>query len=337
MDVQSWTLLLVVISLFIVRALNASLSEAVEGSRRITDGDLTVAFRARSGDEIGILMTTLDRMAENLRRVVGEIQNSSANVAAGSDEMAETAERLSRGAAEQAASVEEASSSIEEMSSVVRNSTANARETEEIARKAAGEGRQGGDAVHETVVSMRTIAEKIAFIDEIARQTNLLALNAAIEAARAGEHGRGFAVVAAEVRKLAERSQAMAGEIGTLSTSSVDIAEKAGTLLEQIIPNIQRTAELVQDIAISGEEQHAGTEQIVRAIQTLDQIVQQNVAASEEVSSTAEELAGQAKQMREIIGFFTVAEEKRSEGNRSANSGTNKTPKMLPDTGDEFY
>jgi len=198
---------------------------------------------------------------------------------------------------------------MEQMSANIRQNADNAAQTEKIAIKSAEAAKEGGKAVEETVGAMKEIASKINIIEEIARQTNLLALNAAIEAARAGEHGKGFAVVASEVRKLAERSQRAAGEISELSAKSVNVAVRAGDLLAKMVPDIQRTAELVQEISISSREQDSGAEQINKAIQQLDQVIQQNASAAEEMSSTAEELAGQAVQMQGAITFFKASSE----------------------------
>jgi methyl-accepting chemotaxis protein len=213
---------------------------------------------------------------------------------------------MSKGASTQAASAEEASSSIEQMNANIRQNAENALQTEKIATQAANDAQEGGDAVNMTVSAMKQIADKIMIIEEIARQTNLLALNAAIEAARAGEHGKGFAVVAAEVRKLAERSQNAAAEINDLSTNSVEVAEQAGQLLEVIVPNIQKTAELVQEISAASKEQDAGAEQINKSIQQLDSVIQQNASASEEMASTAEELSSQSEQLADMISFFVM-------------------------------
>jgi methyl-accepting chemotaxis protein len=195
------------------------------------------------------------------------------------------------------------------MTANIRQNADNAIQTEKIATKAADDAQQGGDAVNQTVVAMKEIADKIMIIEEIARQTNLLALNAAIEAARAGEHGKGFAVVAAEVRKLAERSQIAAGEINELSTSSVDVAEKAGNVLNALVPDIRKTAELVQEISAASREQDAGAGQIAKSIQQLDAVIQQNASTSEEMASTSEELSGQSEQLAEIVSFFKVNED----------------------------
>jgi methyl-accepting chemotaxis protein len=213
---------------------------------------------------------------------------------------------MSQGASEQAGSVEEVSASMEEMVSNIQQNADNAQQTEKIAQKAAEDAREGGRAVTQTVAAMKEIAGKITIIEEIARQTNLLALNAAIEAARAGEHGKGFAVVASEVRKLAERSQAAAGEISKLSGTSVQVAEQAGQMLAKLVPDIQRTAELVLEINGSSREQNEGAAQVNKAIQQLDQVVQQNASAAEEMSSTAEELSSQAEHLQGIMEFFKV-------------------------------
>jgi methyl-accepting chemotaxis protein len=215
---------------------------------------------------------------------------------------------MSQGATEQAASTEEASSSIEEMNATIKQNADNALQTEKIAQKSAADAQESGKAVTDAVLAMKQIAQKINIIEEIARQTNLLALNAAIEAARAGEHGKGFAVVAAEVRKLAERSQTAAAEISDLSGSSMEVAERAGTMLAKLVPDIQKTAELVQEISASSKEQSSGADQINGAIQQLNQVVQQNAGAAEEMSSTAEELSGQADQLQNAVAYFKVGE-----------------------------
>jgi len=207
---------------------------------------------------------------------------------------------------------------MEEMSSNIKQNADNAQQTEKIALKAAHDAKEGGQAVTETVSAMKDIAMKISIIEEIARQTNLLALNAAIEAARAGEHGKGFAVVATEVRKLAERSQTAAAEISKLSSSSVEVAEKAGEMLTRIVPDIQKTAELVQEISAASNEQNTGADQINKAIQQLDQVIQENASATEEMASTAEELSSQAVQLQDIIGFFRTGNETKQTKRQAA-------------------
>jgi len=281
-----------------------STREVAGVAKEISEGNLDVQVTERSArDEMLIAMKN---MVVNLRDVVGTVQSAAEQVSAGSEAMSASSEELSQGATEQAASAEEASSSIEQMTANIRQNADNARETEKMANKAAEDAEFGGAAVKDTVSVMTQIADKIMIIEEIARQTNLLALNAAIEAARAGEQGKGFAVVAAEVRKLAERSQLAAAEIGEISANSVKVAEVAGTLLDAMVPSIQKTAELVQEITAASLEQDAGAEQIARAIQQLDSVIQANASSSEEMASTSEELSSQAEQMQTAISFFRL-------------------------------
>jgi len=299
-------LLAVGLGLFISRSITRPIKEAVDVANSLANGDLTISVVARTRDETGQMMRAIANMVEKLKHVVGEVMGAANNVAAGSEELSATAQQLSQGASEQAASAEEISSSMEQMAANIRQNTDNALQTEKIAIKSSVDTKEGGKAVVQTVAAMKEIATKIGIIEEIARQTNLLALNAAIEAARAGEHGKGFAVVASEVRKLAERSQAAAGEISGLSTRSVAIAEQAGEMLNQMVPDIQRTSDLVQEITAASKEQDSGAEQINTAIQQLDQVIQQNASASEEMASTSEELTSQAEQLNEAISFFKV-------------------------------
>jgi methyl-accepting chemotaxis protein len=293
----------------------------VNFAREVADGNLDAAIDLDQKDEIGQLANALTEMIGKLRTIVTDVKSASEYVSAGSGELSSAAQDMSQGATEQAAAAEEASSSMEEMASNINQNADNALQTEKIAMKAADDAKEGGEAVEQTVRAMRDIAGKISIIEEIARQTNLLALNAAIEAARAGEHGKGFAVVASEVRKLAERSQEAAGEIGELSSSSVDVAEKAGSLLRQILPDIQKTAELVQEITASSSEQRTGAQQINSAIQQLDQVIQKNAGASEEMASTAEELASQAGALQQTMEFFRM----RSAGGSSTHGQPAKT------------
>jgi len=293
-------------AIFLTRGIVRPLNEAVSIANSLANGDLTVTVESKSKDETGIMMAAIATMVDKLKQVVGDVMNASDNVASGSQELSATAQQLSQGATEQAASAEEISSSMEEMSSSIKQNSDNSSQTEKIAMKSATDAREGGKAVTETVSAMKEIATKISIIEEIARQTNLLALNAAIEAARAGEHGKGFAVVASEVRKLAERSQAAAGEISTLSTRSVQVAETAGEMLNKMVPDIQKTSELVQEISAASKEQDSGAEQISKAIQQLDSVIQQNASASEEMASTSEELSSQAEILKDTISFFRI-------------------------------
>jgi len=286
----------------LIQATNAITAAA----REVADGNLTVQLQERSpGDQ---LIQSLTAMVAKLSEVVNQVKLASDNVAAGSEQMSSSAGAMSQGATEQAAAAEEASSSMEQMAANIKQSADNALQTEKIAVKSAADAQAGGKAVAQTVAAMKEIAGKISIIEEIARQTNLLALNAAIEAARAGEHGKGFAVVASEVRKLAERSQRAAAEISDLSSSSVEVAERAGEMLSSMLPDIQRTAELVQEISAATREQDCGSDQINKAIQQLDQVIQQNASAAEEMSATAEELASQSEQLQATIGFFNLGE-----------------------------
>jgi methyl-accepting chemotaxis protein len=287
-----------------------SLLDVTRLAKDIASGNLLVEVHARSENDD--LMKPLAEMVKKLSEVVSDVKISADNVADGSKLMSESSQQLSQGATEQASSVEEVSSSMEQMSSNIKQNADNAMQTEKIALKASADAKEGGEAVAQTVGAMKQIASKISIIEEIARQTNLLALNAAIEAARAGEHGKGFAVVASEVRKLAERSQKAASEITELSGTSVKVAERAGELLSKILPDVQKTSELVQEITAASREQDSGAGQINKAIQQLDTVIQRNASSSEEISSTSEELASQAAQLQGAIAFFKVASVARS-------------------------
>ncbi len=298
----------IVISFFIIRSVAAQLGkdpqEIAQVAHKLGLGELDISF---DKNNIKGVYAALSTTVNKLKQVVSEVSTASNNVSQGSQELSSTAQVLSQGATEQASSVEETSSSMEEMSSNIQQNSDNALQTGKISQKAATDAQESGTAVAEAVSAMKEIASKISIIEEIARQTNLLALNAAIEAARAGEHGKGFAVVAAEVRKLAERSQNAAGEISELSTTSVNVAERAGDMLTKLVPDIQKTAELVQEISSSSAEQNTGAEQISNAIQQLDQVIQQNASSTEEMASTSEQLSSQAQQLQDTISFFKVA------------------------------
>ncbi|MBN9451378.1 MAG: HAMP domain-containing protein [Bosea sp.] len=289
-----------------LNTMTTNLSTTARVADAISNGDLTIeAKRLSDKDTLGI---ALENMVDKLRDVVGQVTSAAENMSSGSQELSASAEQLSQGSTEQAASTEEASSSMEEMAANVKQNAENASQTEKMASQSAKDAETSGIAVGKAVDAMQTIAAKINIVQEIARQTDLLALNAAVEAARAGEHGKGFAVVASEVRKLAERSQAAAAEIGTLSADTVKVAQEAGSMLARLVPDIKKTAELVEEITSASREQDVGAAQINQAIQQLDKVTQQNAAASEQVSATSEELSAQAETLQATIAFFRLDE-----------------------------
>lgn len=298
-----------ILAVTITRAITKPIAFAVSRAEEIASGelrnDIPEIYRSR-GDEIGDLAKALQDMTERLRGIIGEVFGAVNQVSSGSQQLSSTAQQMSQGATEQASSVEEITSSMEQMTANIRQNAENALQTEKIAITSARSAETGGEAVAATVTAMKEIASKIGIIEEIARSTNMLALNASIEAARAGEYGKGFAVVASEVGKLAERSQKEAGEISALSAESVSIAEEAGQTISSVIPDIRRTADLVQEISTASNEQNSGAAQINSAIMQLDQVVQQNASASEESASMSEELASQAEQMQSAMEYFKI-------------------------------
>jgi methyl-accepting chemotaxis protein len=310
----------------------SSLRDSARVAERMAEGELTMKVKVQG--ERDVLGNALEKMVQKLKGVVNEVQTAAHNVASGAQEMSSGSEELSQGATEQASAAEEASSSMEQMGANITQNADNAQQTEKIAVKAAQDAQDSGDAVVKTVEAMKDIATRINIIEEIARQTDLLALNAAIEAARAGEHGKGFAVVASEVRKLAERSQTAAGEISTLSAGSVEIAEQAGSLLTKLVPDIQKTSELVQEISAASAEQNAGARQINEALVQLDQVIQQNAQASEELAASSEELTGQAEMLQETISFFDIGGQRQSARAPSRSKAQRRTAPPAAKKGD---
>ena len=291
-----------------LNTLIASMNDITHAAEQIAGGNLTVEIRERSPEDK--LMKALGAMIHGLTQTVVDIRSIAGEVAGASQSISTASIQVSKGASSQAAAAEEASSSMEQMVSNIKQNADNAQQTDKIATKSAKDAQESGKSVVEAVSAMKEIADKISIIEEIARQTNLLALNAAIEAARAGEHGKGFAVVAAEVRKLAERSQKAAGEINQLSSTTLRVSEKSGEMLDKLVPDIQRTAELVQEITAASKEQDTGAEQINKALQQLEQVIQQNASAAEEMASTTEELTIQSDQLLSALSFFQTGEER---------------------------
>jgi methyl-accepting chemotaxis protein len=298
------------LAVWITRGITVPVADAVAAASRIAAGDLRDPVRVTSRDEIGALQQAMRDMGEKLAGVIGEVRGGATALGSASAQVSSTAQTLSQGTGEQAASVEETTSALEEMGSSITQNAENSRQTEQMAKQQAERAEESGRAVVETVAAMRTIAERISIIEEIAYQTNLLALNAAIEAARAGEHGRGFAVVATEVRKLAERAQKAAQEIGAMAGTSVAVAERSGKLIAELVPAIRKTADLVQDVAAASQEQGAGVGQVNKAMTVVDAVTQRNASAAEELSSTSEEMASQAEALQELMGFFRLADDR---------------------------
>ena len=334
----------VAISILIARSVARPIDLAVACMKELAEGRVDPEGRlamdihtlAARGDELGVLGAALDSTMGSLRSVALEVRSASAllrdrsaelneasqDLSRGVEGVSESSRQLSEGSTEQAASAEEVSASVEQMSANIKQSAQNATETERAAVSAASGAREGAEDVRRTVEAMRRIAEKIVVVEDIARQTNMLSLNASIEAARAGEHGKGFAVVASEVGKLAERSRTAAAEIALLSKESVGIADQAGAKLLALVPDIERTAELVQEISVASREQDSGAQQINKAIGQLDAVIQHNAALSEEFSATSrgmadkagivaqssEDLARQAEILMQAIAFFKLGD-----------------------------
>ncbi len=295
-----------VFTMFMINLIAKPVSRSVEFAEKVTKGDLTASLEIQQQDEIGKLIKSLNEMNRKLNEIITEIIGSSDNISSSSAQLNKASQQLSEGATEQASAAEEVSSAMEEMASNIQQNTDNAQQTDKISLSAVETLKQLVNSSSESTNAVMEIANKINIINEIARQTNILALNAAVEAARAGEHGKGFAVVAAEVRKLAERSQIAAVEIENLSKRSVIATQNASQQLEKLVPEIERTAKLVQEIAAASIEQATGANQVNNAIQQLNNVTQQNAAAAEQMATSSTELSDRANQMKEIIGFFKI-------------------------------
>lgn len=320
----------IIVAFFLTRSVLKSVNAIKTAANDYwSKGVLTYRVSHISSDELGDAAREINSFMDNIQGVIGNVKTGASGLSDAANQVSTASQDLSSGSSEQAASVEETSSSLEEMSATVNQNADNAKQTETMATTASDQAGKGGKQVAETVVAMKDIAEKIAIIEDIAYQTNLLALNAAIEAARAGEHGKGFAVVASEVRKLAGRSESAAGEISALAKSSVSVAEGAGKLLEEIVPSIKKTADLVQEISASSEEQASGISEVNGAMGQLDTVTQNNAALAEELSATAEEMSAQTQALSDMMSFFTVEEDASSSGQPRKSMSVNQSKPKL--------
>jgi len=335
--------LAIVIGVFISRMIvkPVQIMKAAVDDLRDGDGDLTYRLPDLGADEIGQTAVSLNGFIEKLQNILIEVKGSAESIALASQQVSETAQSLSQTSSEQAASVEETSASLEQMGASINQNAENAQTTDNIATSTSSQAEEGGAAVKETVAAMSQIASKIGLIEDIAYKTNLLALNAAIEAARAGEHGKGFAVVADEVRKLAERSQSSAQEISELASNSVKVAERAGGLIDEIVPNIQKTADLVQEITAASNEQSSGVDQINSAVEQLDKAAQHSASSSEELAATSEEMSAQIAELVSTIGFFQLGDESQKSRNKASHQskagGSNYASKTAKGAGNDGY
>jgi methyl-accepting chemotaxis protein len=288
----------------VARSITGPLQGAVEAARTMAGGDFRVSIEASGKDELAELQRAMSEMADSLGKIIGEVRSGAEALHAAAGQVSATSQTLAQGTGEQAASIEETTSSLEEMSASISQNGESGRRTEQMALQGARDAQESGEVVAKTVEAMTAISERISIVEEIAYQTNLLALNAAIEAARAGDQGRGFAVVASEVRKLAERAQQAAGAIQDEASASVMVAERSGDLLVQLVPAIQKTATLVQEVAATSREQSSSVSQVGRAMEQIDGVTQRNVSAAHELSATAEQLASHAAGLQRVVEFF---------------------------------
>jgi methyl-accepting chemotaxis protein len=320
--------LLVVASLHVAALVTRSLDRVVAAAESVADGDLSSEIVVDTEDETGRLLAAMKAMAAKLSEVIGQVRIGAGTLASAAGQLSSSASEVSQATGQQASSVEETTSSLEEMSASIAQNAENSQIMGQMAVKAARDAEQSGGSVAETVLAMKSIAERISIVEEIAFQTNLLALNAAIEAARAGDMGRGFAVVASEVRKLAERSQGAAKDIRGLAASSVQVAERSGSLMQELVGTTKKTSDLLQEIAAASAEQASGVNQINRAMAQLDQVTQRNAAAAEELSSTAEEMNSQAALLQAAISFFNLEDLEDDEPVAQPRPGVKSTPTL---------